>query len=90
MPINSTDTGVYTENTHRKLLMIIWAIVRKQGGEVRLSDANFSVINESWELRDTVDPVTDELVIKARLVPVPIETASARARKPASPRPKSP
>lgn len=52
--------------TIRGLRKLLWAVVRKQGGEVRLRDLERGLLVDDWQLIQSTDPETTELVIKAR------------------------
>ena len=54
-----------------RLKRIIWAIVKKCGGEVRLLDAERNVIGDNWQLEEYTHPVTAEYVIQAKTPPTP-------------------
>lgn len=54
---------------NQNLMKIIWAIVRKQGGEIRLTDIERGVLCDDWRLLQYADLETGQLVIKANEVP---------------------
>lgn len=77
-----TDCRIWQENAHsvlyaldeakaknKNLLKLIWAIVLKHGGEIRLDDLERGILRDDWELLEYTDMETLELVIKARSAP---------------------
>jgi hypothetical protein len=54
---------------NHNLIKLIWAIVRKHGGEIRLDDSERGLPRDDWQLLEYPDPMTQELVIKAQIVP---------------------
>lgn len=46
---------------------LLWAIVKKHGGEIRIDPLELAMIGNDWELLEYEDMETQELVLKARV-----------------------
>lgn len=67
--------ALYRREREMRLIMneLIWAIVNKHGGEVRLGARDLAPID--WELLETYDMETQEKMFKTRVKPEPKEAA---------------
>lgn len=54
------------QSKNRNLLKLVWAIVLKHGGEIKLSDIERFALRDDWQLIEYTDMETLDLVIKAR------------------------
>jgi hypothetical protein len=58
------------QTRHYDTKKLVWNIVMKYGGEIRLKDLPCGILRNDWELLEYTDVVTDEFVIKARKIPM--------------------
>lgn len=55
------------QDRNRDLMRVIWVLVRKAGGTVRLSDFDRVSLEENWQLVEFLDMATCEVVMIARI-----------------------